>query len=179
MARDPETGGPLTRLLTRLTTDEDGNLRSARLLAIAFFAALLVAIGTSAAFVVADAGSPATLTIWVVVAFLAVKLPLLALLWWILGRKRRDEAPSDDQIRSMLARLHLAAEGAARAPDAADRLLILKDEAWYVADHAPDELKSEAAELALRLDALARHGGPAGGLPQQARRPPSDGTSSS
>ena len=177
MASDSETGGPLTRLLIRLTTDDEGNLRSARLLANAFLAALFVAVGTSIAIAAAGAGSPATLTIWVVVAFLGVKLPLLGLLWWILGRRRRDEEPSDDQIRGMLARLNAAADGAARVPDAPDRLAILKEEAWYVADHAPDELKSEAAELALRLDALARVAAAGGDLRQHAQRPPSDGGS--
>ena len=166
MTRRAKTPGAFTGLLTRLTTDGQGNLRAGRLLGIAFLAGLVVAIGTTIAMVAADSGSPATLTVWVLVAFLGVKLPLLGLLWWILGRKQRDDEPTGDEIRSMIARLHAAADTVSRTGDAADRIEILKDEAWYVADHAPDELKSEAAELALRLEALARHVGAPGELPR-------------
>jgi hypothetical protein len=156
MAATDATPGPLTRALTRFTTDSDGNLRSARLLGIAFIAGLVVAIGTTIALVAADAGNPATLSIWVLVAFLGVKLPLLGLLWWILGRRQRDDEPTADELRAMIVRLRTSADAARRTPDARDRLEILRDEAWFVADRAPDELKAEAVELALRLDSLSR-----------------------
>ena len=156
MAEPDATPGRLTRALTRFTTDRDGNLRSARLLGLAFMGGLVVAIGTTTALVAADLGSPLTLTIWVMVAFLGVKLPLLGLLWWILGRRQRDEEPTPDELRSMIVRLRKSADTAMRTPDARDRLEILRDEAWFVADHAPDELKPEAVELALRLDGLSR-----------------------
>ena len=158
--------GAFTRLLTRLTTDREGNLRAAPLLGIAFLAGLFVALGTTIALVAADAGSPTTLAIWVFVSFLAVKLPLLALLWWILGRRQSDVEPTRDEIRTMIARLHTAADTVSRTPDAADRIEILKEEAWYVADRAPDDLKSDAAELALRLEALARRAETPGELPR-------------
>jgi hypothetical protein len=148
--------GRLTRALTRFTTDRDGKLRSARLLGLAFIGGLVVAIGTSIALVAADAGNPATLSIWVLVAFLGVKLPLLGLLWWILGRRQRDEEPTPEELRAMVVRLRASADTAIRTPDARDRLEILRDEAWFVADRAPDELKPEAVELALRLDSLSR-----------------------
>jgi hypothetical protein len=156
MAASDASPGPLTRALTRFTTDRDGNLRAARLLGIAFVAGLVIAIGTTLALVAADAGNPATLTIWVVVAFLGVKVPLLALLWWILGRRQRDEEPTADELRAMVVRLRASADAARRTPDARDRLEILRDEAWFVADRAPDDLKPEAVELALRLDSLSR-----------------------
>jgi hypothetical protein len=140
----------------RFTTGPDGRLRGAVLLGIAFVAGLVVAIGTSAALVAADAGSPATLTIWVIVAFLGVKLPLLGLLWWILGRRPRDDEPTPDELRAMLSRLRASADSATRTPDAADRLAILHDEAWFVADRADPELKPEAVELALHIEALSR-----------------------
>ncbi len=156
MAATDATPGPLTRALTRFTTDRDGKLRSARLLGIAFIAGLVIAIGTTIALLAADAGSPMTLTIWVIVAFLGVKLPLLGLLWWILGRRQRDEEPTADELRAMVVRLRTSADAARRTPDARDRLEILRDEAWFVADRAPDDLKPEAVELALRLESLSR-----------------------
>lgn len=158
--------GALTRLLTRLTTDPQGNLRGPRLLGIAFLAGLFVALCTTISFVAADAGSPTTLAIWVFVSFLAVKLPLLGVLWWILGRNQGDVEPTRDEIRAMIARLHAAADTVSRTPDAVDRIEILKEEAWFVADRAPDDLKSDAAELALRLDGLARRAEAPGELPR-------------
>ena len=156
MAVPDATPGRLTRLLTRFATDRDGKLRTARLLGLAFIGGLVVAIGTTIAVVAADAGSPGTLAVWVLVAFLGVKLPLLGLLWWILGRRQRDEEPTADELRAMVVRLRASADVAMRTPDARDRLEILRDEAWFVADRAPDELKTEAVELALRLDGLSR-----------------------
>ena len=157
------TPGRPTRLLTRLAMDADGRLRGMRLLAIAFVAGLVVAIGTTIAIVVADAGNPATLTIWVIVAFLGVKLPLLGLLWWILGRHQRDDEPTDDELRQMLTRLESGTDAALRTPDAHDRLEILRDEAWFVSDRASGELKPQAVELALRLDELTHAAAPSGG----------------
>lgn len=147
--------GRVTRLLTRFTMDADGRLRGMRLLAIAFVGGLIVALGTTAAIVVADAGNPATLSIWVIVAFLGVKLPLLGVLWWILGRRQRDEEPTDDELRLMMTRLEAGLDAALRTHDAHDRLEILRDEAWFVSDRASAELKPQAVELALRLDQLA------------------------
>lgn len=163
MARNADAPGALTRLLTRFAMDEDGKLRSMRLLAIAFAGGLIVAVGTTIAIVVADAGNPATLTIWVIVAFLGVKLPLLGLLWWILGRQQRDDQPTDDELRQMLVRLEAGTDIALRSPDAQDRLEILRDEAWFVSDRASGELKPEAVELALRLDELTHAASSPGG----------------
>jgi hypothetical protein len=155
MAEPVKTPGALTRLLTRVAMDADGNLRAARLLLIAFGGGLFVAIGTTIAVVAAGAGNPATLTIWVVAAFLGVKLPLLGFLWWILGRRQRDHEPTDDELRLMLTRLESSTNAALRTPDAHDRLEILRDEAWFVSDHASEDLKPQAVELALRLNELA------------------------
>ncbi len=155
MATQSTSPGLLTRLLVKFTMDEHGRLRGMRLLAIAFVAGIVVALGTTAAIVAADAGNPATLSIWVTASFLGVKLPLLGLLWWILGRRQRDEEPTDEELRTMMVRLQAAADVAVRTPDAHDRLEILRDEAWFVSDRAPAELKPQAVELALRLDQLA------------------------
>lgn len=163
MAELIQPEGRVTRLLTRFTMDADGRLRGMRLLGIAFVGGLVVAIGTTAAIVVADAGNPATLSIWVIVAFLGVKLPLLGVLWWILGRRQRDEEPTDAELRMMMVRLEAGTDAALRTPDAHDRLEILRDEAWFVSDRASADLKPQAVELALRLDELAHAATPGSG----------------
>lgn len=157
--------GIFTRGLTRFTMHPDGRLRAGRLLAIAGIAGIVVALGTTIALVVAGAGSPATLTAWVVASFLGVKVPLLALLWWILGRRQRDVAPSPEELGTMMARLEGAVPGAVRSPDASDRLEILRDEAWYVADNASDDLRARATELAMRIEALRQERTP--GVPAE------------
>lgn len=154
MATETTPDGPLTRLLVRFATHPGGGLRAARLLGIAFVGGLVVALGTSIAIVVADAGNPATLSIWVIVAFLGVKVPLLALLWWILGRRQRDDELSDSDLHALLARLTAATDSAARTPDPTDRLLLLREEAEYVAEHARDALRPDATALIERIDAL-------------------------
>lgn len=148
--------GPLTRLLTRFATHPDGTLRAARLLGIAFVGGLVVAIGTTAAIVMADAGSPSTLSIWVIVAFLGVKLPLLGLLWWVLGRRQRDAGLTEDELMVMVDRIESRTDGALRTHDARDRLEILRDEAEFVKERATGELRDRAAGLAQRLEQMAR-----------------------
>lgn len=157
--------GVMTRMLTRLTMDADGRLRGMRLLGIAFIAGLVVAMGTTAALVIGGAGSPKTLTTWVLVSFLGIKLPLLGLLWWILGRKQRDVEPTQDELSLMLTRLESSAKTALRTHDAHDRLEILRDEAWFVSEHADGDLKARAAELAVHLDVLTQSAPPAAGTP--------------
>lgn len=159
-ARRPWIG---TRLLTRFATDGAGHLQGGRLLATAALATVFVALGTSAASVAAGAGNPAMLSIWVVIAFVAIKVPLLALLWWILGRNPGDENPTDEELRAMIVRLRARAEAAAGAPDAHDRLEILREEAWFVADRAPADMRSEAVELAVMIDSLGRDTVPTAG----------------
>ena len=154
--------GPLTRVLVRFALRSDGSLRSGRLLALAFVGGLVVAIGTTVAIVAADAGNPATLSIWVIVAFLGVKLPLLGLLWWVLGRRQREEGHSDEDMRAMIARLRSATEHALKTPDAVDRLTILAEEARYVVAHASPDVRTDAEAVADLIAALVetRNGSP-------------------
>jgi hypothetical protein len=143
-------GGPIIRL----AYGRDGELKGGRLLAIAACAALIVAIGTSVAMALAGNGNPEAIAIWTTVAFLGVKVPLLALLWWLLGRhlERPGEQNWDaSETREIMSRLRRAAASAADRDDAHDRFAILTDEAWFVANNAPDELTAEAAELALEM----------------------------
>lgn len=148
--------GPLTRLLTRFATHPDGRLRAARLLGIAFVGGLVVALGTTAAIVLADAGSPSTLSIWVVVAFLGVKLPLLGLLWWVLGRRQREETLTEGQLTLMIDRIESRTDSALRTGDTRDRLEILRDEAGFVRERTSGDLRERAERLLHRLESLTR-----------------------
>jgi hypothetical protein len=143
-------------LLTRFATHPDGRLRAARLLGIAFVGGLVVALGTTAAIVLADAGSPSTLSIWVIVAFLGVKLPLLGLLWWVLGRRQRDDALTEDQLTLMIDRIEARADAAFRTRDTRDRLEILRDEAGFVRERASGDLRERAERLVRRLESMAQ-----------------------
>lgn len=140
--------------LVRLAYGRDGQLKGGRLLAIAASAAVFVAIGTSVAMAVAGNGNPEAIAIWTTIAFLGVKVPLLALLWWLLGRhvERPGEHSWDpSETREIIHRLRTAAASADDHDDAHDRLAILTDEAWFVANNAPDELTAEAAEFAVEM----------------------------
>ena len=66
-------------------------------------------------------------------------------------RQRLEDAERDRQlVRDAPLRHHF------------DAVQILRDEAWFVADRASDELKPQAVELALRLDELAHSAAPTG-----------------
>ncbi len=142
--------------VVRLAYDRDGNLKGTRLLAISASAAVVVTIGTTIAVVMAGAGSPGALALWTTVAFLGVKVPLLGLLWWLLGR--HVEAPGEHrwdehETREILERLRSATRFAEGADDEKDRLAILAEEAWFVADNASDEMTAEATQVALEIRA--------------------------
>jgi len=153
--------------LTRFAFDADGQLRGWRLLAIAAAGAMALSLGTTVAIVLTGTGTPEAMPAWVVIAFVAIKLPLLALLWWLLGRRRPQDADlmSAEQAGEALTRLRRAAQGATRYDDAWDRLDGLAAEARFVATHSPPEVAGEAAQLA---DELAER--------RDARRPVSAST---
>lgn len=119
--------------------------------------ALILTIGGLAAVVIAGTGSPGALALWATIAFFAIKIPVLGLLWWLLGRSEHTvESPalSPGATIAALARLRLSAERACGVPDAWDRLDALAAEAGYVAAHAPAELTIEATSVEANLRAL-------------------------
>lgn len=144
-------------LLTRLAFDADGRLRGWRLIGIAAAVAFLLTFGGLAAAVIAGAGNPEALSIWVTVAFFAIKLPVLGLLWFVLGRSEHAgtvDAIPDDRARSVVARLRERADAAVVADDAWDRYDALRSEAQYVAAHSSPEMAAEARLLVEELTAL-------------------------
>lgn len=157
-------------LFNRLFTDEHGDLRTAVLLGGLVAVVAVLAIGTYAALLIANAGSPGTLALWVTVAFVVIKLPLLAVAWWVISRKQDAKGGGGwetRELREILEYLETQARRSAGAPDELRRLRYFAREAWFVADRAADADKGTAVETAVRIDALAA----AASRPRLPRRP--------
>ena len=176
MAEPPDTSNlvrPLTTerrsLFAKAFTDRDGNLRTALLIGLMVAVVAILSLGTFAALLAANLGSPGTLALWVLGALVLIKVPLLIVCWWIIAR-RRDPAGGGGwdsrECREILDYLEAQAAAAEGRPDAGSRLAYFAREAWFVADRAADADKGAAVETAVRLDALAAAAGRPGGLRQ-------------
>lgn len=143
-------------------TDRDGELRVMVLIGLVMAAVIVLGVGTYAALLAAGTGSPTTLAIWVTVAFVFIKVPLLAVVWWILGR-RRDPAGgggwASKECREILDYLELQARESVGRPDASTRLAYFAREAWFVADSASDADTPAAVDTAVLIDAMAAEAG--------------------
>lgn len=140
--------------LRRFAFDRDGHLRSWRLLGLSAAVALTLTIGGLAAAVLAGTGSPEALAIWATVAFVGIKLPILGLLWWLLGRSEHtheDASLTDETAAAALRRLRQSADRAAGAADAWDRFDNLAAEAAFIAAHASADLAGDANVLRVDL----------------------------
>lgn len=144
--------------MARLVYAPDGRLHGPRLLAGVVLAVALISLTTFAGLLLAGAGRPEQLAIWVLAGFLVVKVPLLGVLWWILMRRPDENHPggwSGGECDEILAYLERSAAEAADRPEAPARLAYFAREAWYVAEHATDADRPRAAETAARIQALA------------------------
>ena len=157
------TGAPERR--GGLLVDRDGNVRAAVVLGIFALAAAVFAVCTYVALLIAGAGSPEALAIWVIAGFVLVKIPLLGVAWWLIARRRDPTGGggwTSGECEEILAYLEEQARASAGRPDAAARLAYFAREAWFVADAAADADKPAAVATAVRIDALAS-GAAAGG----------------
>jgi hypothetical protein len=142
----------------RLLYHPDGRLRTGRILGAFAGAGFVMIFGTYVALVASGVGNPDVLGIAAVAILLGVKLPLLVMLWRLLGRHlERPGMPrwTAAEHREILARLEEAARASADRPDAAARLAHISREAWGIVDLTPDEGKSDAIATALRIDEMA------------------------
>ena len=93
---------------------------------------------------------------YVLFVVLALKLPLIGILWWLIARnpewpgKRPTWLPAEQA--EILAYLERESHRAAALPDAVERLEYLSQEAWHVADRLEGEAKVDALTVALRID---------------------------
>jgi hypothetical protein len=144
--------------------DEHGDLRTLVLLSITLATVAILGVGTYAALLWSNVASPGILAIWVTAALVLIKLPLLALVWWILGRRRefdRGGGWSSRECAEILDYLEVQARDSVGRPDAATRLAYFAEEAWFVADSATDADTPAAVETAVTIDSLAAAAGAA------------------
>ena len=143
-------------------SDRDGELRMPLLLGLVMGAVVIIGVGTYAALLAANAGSPGTLALWVIAALIFIKLPLLAVMWWIIGRKRDPRGGggwASGECREILDYLETQARDAVGRPDAATRLAYFAREAWFVADGATDADTPAAVNTAVLIEAMAAEAG--------------------
>ena len=146
----------------RAFSDREGNLRTTLLIGIVIALAFVVSLGTFAALMAANAGSPGVLGLWATAAFLFIKLPLLAVVWWILARRRDPPGGggwTSKECREILDYLEEQARASAGRPDAATRLAYFAREAWFVADTADDADTPAAVDTAVLIEAMATEAG--------------------
>ncbi len=143
-------------------TDRHGDLRTPALVGVTVGAAVVLALGMFVALLVAGAGSPEALAVWVTAAFVFIKVPFLAIVWWVLAR-RRDPAGgggwSSSETGEILAYLEAQARDAVGRPDAAARLSYFAREAWFVADAATDADTPAAVDTAVLIESMAAEAG--------------------
>jgi hypothetical protein len=146
----------------RLLYDADGHIHAGRLLIGIGATGAVMVLGMYIALVAAGVGNPDILGVGVLVILLGIKLPLLLLVWRLLGRHMDRPGTgrwTAEEHREILARLEEVARTSAGRPDAAARLAHLSREAWGIVDLTPDEGKSDAIAAALRIEQLAGAGG--------------------
>ncbi|MEO2058059.1 MAG: hypothetical protein ABGX38_04320 [Thermoleophilia bacterium] len=95
----------------------------------------------------------ATYVMFVVVI---LKLPLIAILWWLIARNHEWPGTKPTWLppeqAEILAYLEKEADRAAGLQDAVERLEYLSQEAWHVADRLDGDAKVDALTVALRID---------------------------
>lgn len=122
---------------------------------------LIMAIfGTVLVTLTPDIGGPGWLKgAYVLFVVVALKLPLLAVLWWLIARN--PEWPgtrpgwTPDEQADILTYLENEARRVRDLPDALERLEYLSQEAWHVADRLDGDAKVDALTVALRVDLIA------------------------
>ncbi len=155
----PHTEAPRRRgVLARVVHDEEGRPNGPLLLGTAALAMVFLALGTFLAMFVASTGEPEVLGFWIVVTFLAVKVPLLTVLWWVLirgGDRPGTRRWSRSETAEILHYLEEQAAQSAGRPDAADRLTYFAGEARHVAQQSDGPQRDSALATARRIESMA------------------------
>lgn len=145
--------------IVRLYYDRDGDLRAGRAMITVGGLAFLVVLGTLVASFVGAATNPGTLALGAMIVFLAIKIPLLAVVFWILMRQgggpgEAEWSPRErTEILDYLIRQATEARG---TPNQAEHITWLAREAWHVADTAPDDERAAAVAVAVEIGAMRR-----------------------
>ena len=143
--------------VVRLFYDTDGDLHGARALAVVALLAAAVVMGTVIVSFAGAAFGPETLTIGALIVFLAIKIPLLVFVFWILMRKGGGYTQADlseaERTRVLQSLVEQAREAKGRH-DEAERLRWAAREAWRIADEAPDDQRQQAVAVAVEISAM-------------------------
>lgn len=135
----------------------DGKVRTRRMTGVVIGLVALALLGSFLVTVAPVISHDAMQALWVLFAVFLLKLPLVALLFWLIIRNKEwpHKRPrwSDEEIGEILSYLLAESDRAMELPDAERRLAYLMGEAWHVADRAQGERKADAVGVALAIDA--------------------------
>ncbi len=143
-------------------SDREGRLRGNLIVIICAASLLLLAMGGSISMIFGGVMGYTALATWALALFIFIKIPLLVLIWWVLGRRRqRAEVGGWDseECGEILAYLEREARVSLGRPDAARRLAYFSREAWFVAGNASPGDTTAAVRTAERIDTLASEAG--------------------
>ncbi|MSO44133.1 MAG: hypothetical protein EXQ74_02300 [Thermoleophilia bacterium] len=152
--RDTRARAAKNSWIVRRYYDTNGDLRAARALGTVAILAALVVGGTIVVSFAGAVAGPETLAIGALIVFLAIKLPLLALVFWILmrhGGGYTQAAISDRERSDVLEYLRSEARDAKGRPDEAERLRWAAREAWRIVDTCPNDQRPEAVAVAVAI----------------------------
>ncbi len=144
-------------MLSRALFTPDGRIRRRRMIPTFIALVVLALLGSLlVTFAPAAADTPALFNALIGLG-IASKLPLIALIAWLMLRNRewpsRPPNWSKDEVGEILDYIRSESARAEGREDATDRLTYLRDEAWHVADRAEDAQTPEAVALALEIQA--------------------------
>jgi hypothetical protein len=143
-------------------TDRDGELRGTLIMIVVGVALMALGLAGVIALMFGGILGGNAVATGVIAAFLFIKIPLLGLIWWVLGRKRergRVGGWSTKECHEILAYLEREARASLARPDAEERLSYYCREAWFVAGSAAPADTADAVATATRIDALASEAG--------------------
>jgi hypothetical protein len=143
-------------------TDRDGELRGTLIIAVVGVALMALGLAGVMALMLGGILGANAVAAGVIAAFLLIKIPLLGLIWWVLGRRRergRVGGWSTKECHEILAYLEREARSSLARPDAEERLSYYCREAWFVAGSAAPADTADAVATATRIDALASEAG--------------------
>jgi len=157
ISRDDRAKAARRSWVVRLFYDRDGDLRGWRALAVVAILAVAVVLGTVMVSFAGAAFGPETLATGALIVFLAIKIPLLLFVFWILMRQgggyMQSELTAKERSR-ILEHLVQQAHEAKDRPDEAERLRWAAREAWRIADEAPDDERQQAIAVAVEISGM-------------------------
>ncbi|MBM3634320.1 MAG: hypothetical protein FJW99_03370 [Actinobacteria bacterium] len=157
ITRDDRARAARQSWVVRLFYDRDGDLHGWRALAVVALLAGAVVLGTVMVSFAGAAFGPETLAAGALIVFLAIKIPLLLFVFWILmrhgGGYTQSELSAKERSR-VLEHLMQQAHEARGRPDEAERLRWAAREAWRIADEAPDDGRQQAIAVAVEISGM-------------------------